>query len=280
MAISNFIPEVWSAALQEEFRQAVIFAGLTNRQFTGDAAVGNTVKITTAIPVEVKDYKEAGRTTSPDGISTTQIDLVIDQEKSFDFLIDDIDLRQAAGGLAPFAKGASFGLAEDADKWIAKQIYNATVAKDDSPGTAAVGSLADNGKAAWNVIRDLRKTLNQNHTPAGSRVLVINAEFEALLLGFDSKLTAVELAATTPSGMRDAFLGRVLGFNVYTSENLPVTAKAQALAFHTSAYGFVNQLTKTEAMRAEKSFSDRLRGLNVYGGVAVRPKAIASFTAN
>lgn len=274
MAIKNFIPTIWNAAMLEEFRQAAVAAALTNRAYEGDAASGNKVKITTEVPVAVKDYKANDRKTTPDAVSTTQVELVIDQEKNFDFLIDDIDRRQVAGSLDGFARGAALGLVEDADKWILKQIADSVEADNQKTAT----SLADNGKAAWNVIRDLRTILSKAHTPVGGRVLVVNAEFEALLLGHDSKLTAVELAAGTPNGMRDAHLGRVLGFDVFVSENLPVVNTPQVLAFHRSAYAFVNQITETEAMRADDTFADRLRGLNVYGGKLIHPKAVASFT--
>ena len=284
MSFQNFIPKIWNSVLLEEFRQKAIFAALTNSDYTGDAQVGNKVQITTALPVAIKDYQvtkgegenaKKVRETTPDEVETTSMDLLIDQEKVFDFLIDDIDKRQAAGSVATFARGAAWGLRDDADKWIAAQIVAGA-----AEAHQLTGNLTDNGKAVWNIVRDLRRKLNKAKVPTGDRVLVLNAEFEALILGFDSKLTAVELAAGSPNGLRDAYLGRVLGFEVYTSENLPETEKPQVAAFHKSAYAFVNQITKTEPMRAEKQFSDRLRGLNVYGGKTIRPEAIATFTAN
>lgn len=283
MAIKNFIPTVWNAALLTEFRQLAIAATLCNRSYEGDAVKGNSVKITTALPIAVKDYATGvvsdgsngtkPRTTAPDDVTTTQISLNIDQEKSFDFKIDDIDRHQAAGDLSEFARSAAYGLVEDADKWILAQIVAGA-----ATGNKLTGALADNGEAVWNVIRDLRKALAKTNTPNDSRVLIVNAEFEARLLGFHSKLTAVDMSGS-PAGLREAFLGRVLGFDVYTSENLPVTNKAMAVAFHKSAFGFVSQITNIEAMRDIDSFADRLRGLNVYGGVAVRPTAIATFMA-
>ncbi|MFW7414753.1 P22 phage major capsid protein family protein [Demequina sp. SO4-18] len=283
MAVTNFIPEIWNASILAEFQQSAVAAALTNSDYTGDATKGNTVKVTTRVPVEIKDYKTGvvmddqatpqpiPRTTAPDTVSTTQVDLLIDQEKSFDFLIDDIDRAQAAGSLETFSQSAASGLVEDADKFILAQLYAAN-----SPLTA---SAMTTPVQAWNKIRDLKKALDKAKVPQAQRVLAINAEYVSLLMDHESKITSVDTSGT-PAGLRDATLGRILGFTVYQSENLPNVAKPQAIAWHTSAYAFVSQVTETEAMRAERTFADRLRGLHVYGGKPVRSTAIAAFTAS
>ena len=281
MAITNFIPEIWNSEILWAFRESAIAANLVNRDYEGDARRGNTVKITTGVPITIKDYAAGvlpddptgtiARTTAPDAISTTQVDLLIDKEKSFDFLVDDIDRVQAAGSLGGFTVSAGEGLAEDADKAILAGLYAAT-----TPITAAAMGT---GKLAWDKIRDLRKALDKAKVPNSGRNLVINAEFAAVLLGDDSKLTSVDTSGS-PAGLRDAILGRILGFNVYQTENLPNVAKAQAIAFHKSAFAYVSQIAETEGMRHDDSFSDRIRGLHVYGLKAVRPTAIAAFTAS
>ena len=108
MAIENFIPTLWSAKMLVGFREKAIFAGLANREYEGEASSGNTVKITGVVDVAVKDYKAGAlpdgdggtlpRTTTPDEITDTTIDLLINQEKNFDFYVDDIDRAQAAAG--------------------------------------------------------------------------------------------------------------------------------------------------------------------------------------
>src|SRR5690606_6309958 len=125
MAIENFIPEIWNSQLLLDFQEQAVAANLVNRQYEGDARRGNTVKITTATRVTVSDYKDAGRTTTPSAVSDEGIDLLIDQEKSFDFYIDDIDRAQSAGSLEAYTRSASEALAEDADKFILSELYDA-----------------------------------------------------------------------------------------------------------------------------------------------------------
>lgn len=281
MAIDNFIPEIWNASILAEFQQSAVAAALTNSDYTGDATKGNTVKVTTRVPVTIKDYKTGvlldedddpiARTTAPDAVSITQVDLLIDQEKSFDFLIDDIDRAQAAGSLDTFSQSAASGLTEDADKFIFADLYAST--------TPIAASAVTTPEQAWNKIRDMKKALDKAKVPQSGRVLALNAEFVAPLLDHESKITSVDTSGS-PQGLREAVLGKILGFTVYQSENLPNVAKPQAIAWHTSAYAFVSQVTETEAMRAQNTFADRMRGLHVYGGKAVRPTAIAAFTAS
>jgi len=278
MAITNFIPEIWNAQLMTDFREQVIAANLVNREYEGDASRGNKVRINTAQAVAVKDYRAgtaAGpRTTTPDAVSTTSQDLLIDQERSFDFYVDDIDRAQAAGNMEAFTRSAAEGLAEDADKFLLA--LAASGADAANVVTETTTPLAD-GDAAFNVIRDMRKRLNKQKVPQSNRVLIVNAEFEAVLLDASSKLTNVDVSGS-PQGLRDAVLGRLLNFTIYTSENLPTVDDPMALAFYQPAIAYVSQIQETEALRGQDKFADRLRGLHVYGGKVVRPTAVAVYT--
>lgn len=272
MAINHFIPTIWSAQMLWDFRQQSLAAALADREYEGDAQKGNTVKITSGVPVAIKDYKAAGRTTTPEAISDTSQDLLINQEKAFDFYVDDIDRAQAAGSLESYSSDAAEGLAEDADTFLW-----ATAAAGALTANKLTGAAPTTGDAAFDVVNSLGRTLNRQKVPKGRRVLAINAEFEALLTSSSSKLTSVDTSGT-PAGLRDATVGRLLNFLVVSSENLPVTAAPYALAFYQPSLAFVSQITETEAMRAQDKFADRLRGLHVYGGKVIRPKGVATWS--
>lgn len=281
MATTNFIPKIWNAQLDWDYRQAAVAVNLTNREYEGDASKGNTVQVTSGVPVAIKDYKvgvlesapgvKIPRTTAADAISDTKVDLLIDQEKSFDFYVDDIDRAQAAGSLESYTGSAGLGLAEDADQFVLAMVSGAKA-------HIAASALTD-GDGAFTVLRNLRKALNKDKVPLAGRVVVINAEFEAILLSAASKLTAVDTSGS-PAALRDGTLGRILGFDVVTSENLPNVAKPQAVAWHRPAVAFVSQVTETEGLRAQDRFADRIRGLHVYGGKVTNLKGVAAWTAS
>lgn len=272
MAIDHAIPEIWSAKILTQFQEASIFAGLANREYEGEAKGGNTVHITGIEPIAIKDYKAAGRTTTADAVTDTGVDLLIDQEKSFDFYVDDIDAAQAKPNLmSAYTKSAADGLAEDTDKFLSALLI--------AQGTAATAVTAPtDAKSAWAAIAAIKKMMVKAKVPASQRVVVMNAEFASFLDESDSKLMKANESATT-AGLRDASYGKLLTFDTYGSENLPETSKPQIVGWHKSALAYASQIEKTEPMRAQNKFADRLRGLHVYGGKVIRPNAVFHWTA-
>lgn len=268
MAITNFIPELWEGMLLRRWETVKVFPALLDRHYEGIATKGNTVKITGVVKPAVKDYKANNRTTSADAITDTSVDLLIDQEKNFDFYVDDIDRVQAAGSLADYTNAAADALADDADQFIADMLI--------ADGDVLPYSTVDTGDKAFNVMLAARAKLNTNNAPTTGRVAVVNAAFEALLLGADSKLTSADVSGTS-EGLRNATVGRLLNFQVITSNNLPETTSPQAVFFVREAAAFVSQIDKVEGLRAENKFADRVRGLHVYGGKVVRPEGVLVF---
>ncbi|SDT83759.1 hypothetical protein [Gordonia westfalica] len=122
MAITHFIPELWAANITQAWDAEKVFAALLDRQYEGVATKGNTVHIPGVVAPAIKDYKANNRTTSADAITDTGVDLLIDQEKNFDFKVDDIDAAQSAGSLAPYTDAAGKALVDDADKFIATML--------------------------------------------------------------------------------------------------------------------------------------------------------------
>lgn len=271
MAATNFIPVLWSDYILERYLATNVFGALFDRKYEGEATKGNTIKIPGVVAPTVKDYKAAGRTTSADDISSTEVELRIDQEKSIDFFVDDIDNAQANHDLLPlYTEAAGDSLATDADKFLANLLVaDASVL----PWTANPTT----GDGAFNIFRDARKALNKANVPDdGMRVAVVNAELEGLLNGADSKLTSFDTSGDT-EGLRNATLGKLLRFRVLTSNNLPESDSPQGVFFHLRAAAFVSQITELEGMRAQTKFADRVRGLHVYGAKVIKPEGVVVF---
>lgn len=271
MAVTNFIPEIWSAYILERYIARNVFGALLDRKYEGEARSGNTIHIPGVVAPAVKDYKANSRQTTADAVSDTGVDLLINQEKNIDFIVDDIDAAQADRELLPlYTDAAGDSLATDADQFIANLLVaNATAMPWASNPTT--------GDAAFNVILSARKSLQKANVPDdGMRVAVVNSEFEALLLGADSKLTSFDTSGDS-DGLRNATVGKLLGFRVVTSNNLPESDSPQAVFFHQRAAAFVSQIEEMEGMRAQNSFADRVRGLHVYGGKVIKPAGVLAF---
>lgn len=280
MTLTHFIPELWSASILENFRRDTVLVGMANREYEKAFTAGSKIHIPGIVDVKVKDYKTGAvtasggtkvpRTTVPDAVESTGIEITIDQEKSFDFLVDDIDAAQANQSLDAYTKSAAAALVEDAETFLTAMLT--------SQGTAVTGiANPTNWETAYAAILKLRGKLSAEKVPAMDRVLLINAAFEEFLLSDGSKLTSFDKSNMT-DGLREATIGRLLGFDVVTSPWLDNT-KPMAVAFHTPSVAYVSQVEKTESMRAEQTFADRVRGLHVYGGAVLRPKAIQVFKA-
>lgn len=280
MTLTHFIPELWSASILENFRRDTVLVGMANREYEKAFTAGSKIHIPGIVDVKVKDYKTGAvtasggtkvpRTTVPDAVESTGIEITIDQEKSFDFLVDDIDAAQANQSLDAYTKSAAAALVEDAETFLTAMLT--------SKGTAVTGiANPTDWASAYAAILKLRGKLSAEKVPAMDRVLLINAAFEEFLLSDGSKLTSFDKSNMT-DGLREATIGRLLGFDVVTSPWLDNT-KPMAVAFHKPSVAYVSQVEKTESMRAEQTFADRVRGLHVYGGAVLHPKAIQVFKA-
>ena len=108
MAITHFIPEVWSATLLSVLERSLVYAGApcVNRNYEGDiAAYGDTVHIVSIADPTIVDYaKDTDLTVEV--LTDSDQQLVIDQAKAFAFEIDDIAERERAD--APHTPGRGF----------------------------------------------------------------------------------------------------------------------------------------------------------------------------
>jgi P22 coat protein - gene protein 5 len=280
MAITNFLPELWSASMLELWVAQNVFPSLVNREYEGLATKGNTVHITGVVIPQVTDYYANNRQTSPQAITDTGIDLFIDQAKATDFLVDDIDRAQAAGSLTPYTDAAAYAMVADTDVFIANMLVaqgTPLSAGNTADVTDAVGSLTPDD--AFNLLKDARKQLNKANVPPDNRVAVVNAEFEGLLLGAASKITTFFQSDDT-DGLRNATIGQLLAMRIVVSNHLPAINTPQFVAFNMRGAAFVSQIDQVEAMRDVNSFSDRVRALHVYGGLVVRPEGVVIYNPN
>lgn len=268
MAITNFIPEIWSARVAEALQDTAVLATLFTSEYEGDASKGNQVHITGVIPPTVNNYATGAggnpRTTVAQDVTDDGDTILINQEKSFDFHVDDIDRVQAAGSFEAWTTAAGRALGEDADTYIGAQAVTGGI-NQTLEVEASVGGVVNTPARAWNCVRDLRKHMNKAKVPMSERYLTMNAEFEALFLENDAKLMSVDTSGV-PDGLREAILGRILGFTLVVSNQLAENDAPHCFAAWRPALAYVSQIDTVEAMRSTTKFADRVRGLHVYGG--------------
>jgi len=280
MAITNFIPEVWSAALLKALRDRLTYAqaGVINRNYEGEIArAGDTVHITSFVDPAVRDYTKNGTITWDLLTDATQA-LVVDQADYFAFKVDDIDKRQALPGFVEESTvGASFNLAAVADDYVAGLMKSGAHADNKLDPKV----LTEPGEA-YSLLVELRTKLTRSNTPDDGRFAVVPPELYALLLQ-DDRFIRNDAAGTT-AGLRNGSVGRAAGFEVIESNRVPATGVTgppadttyTVIAGHSMATTFAEQIASTEALRLENTFGDGVRGLHLYGAKVVRPKQLAT----
>jgi hypothetical protein len=280
MAVSNFIPEIWSAQLLTSLKKSLVYAGpgIVNRNYEGEIAnAGDTVRITSISRPTVASYVKDSTTITPETLTDADRALLIDQAKYFAFEVDDVDMRQSANGgalLSEAADEAGYALADTADQYVAG-LYTGVDAGN-AISTTAITSAA----LAVTGLINLKIKLDVANVPTQGRYVVVPSWYHGLLLGSD--LFVRVDASGSSEALRNGVVGRAFGFDVMMSNNaINVTGDDYiVMAGYPGAISFAEQIVKVEAYRPESAFSDAMKGLHLYGAKLVRPTGIATLTAS
>lgn len=278
MAVTNFIPQLWSARLLAHLDKAHVYANLVNRDYEGDiSAYGDTVKIQQIGDITVGDYVKNTDITDPEALAGTTQSLVIDQGKFFNFQIDDVDNAQTNPKLMDEAMmRAAYALADTTDKFVASKYTDVPVSNQIGNDTTPIVLTADN---VYDEFVALAQALDEANVPRIGRWTVTAPWVYAMLLKNDLFVHATQKG---DSVVATGEVGSVAGFTVYVSNNVPNTAgaKYKILAGTAAGISYAEQVVKTEAYRMEKRFADAVKGLHVYGGKTVQPNCLACLTAS
>jgi hypothetical protein len=277
MAITTFIPTIWEARLLAALHKSLVFASpnVVNRQYEGVIRQrGDTVKINSVGAPTIKTYVNGTAIDAPEALTTTDLDLVIDQAKYFNFHITDVDRVQAAGGFDDALRESAYGLRDVADQYVAAQLLAGTDAGNllGSSGTPKTIATASD---AYDYLVDLGVLLDEANVPAEFRYAVIPPWYHGLLRKDDRFVGSGADAAD--QRLATGLIGDVAGMPVYRSNNCVTGATYYVVqAGSVLAQSYADQIVKVEAYRPEGHFSDALKGLHVYGTTTVRPTALAA----
>lgn len=298
VSVLNFKPTVWSKVILAALKKSLVFgsSALTNDDYEGEiSGPGNSVRITQFGDPTISAYTP-GSPIAYQALQDSAQDLLIDQAFSFSFEIDDVDRRQAAGDMQAYLEDrAAYALANVADQFIAG-LYTGCASANQlnqslsssanyllpQPFSSATSHPAD---FYTQVLIPLGVLLDQANIPKNNRYCVMPPWAEALVrqtLGF---VAVTDMQGDPSQVFTTGMIGRVAGFDIYTSNNCVEfdttysTNGAQGAyvvqAGHPMAITYAEQITQTEALRLQTTFADAVRGLHVYGAKLVRPDAIA-----
>jgi len=265
MAITTFIPQVWSALLNENLRKNLVFGALCNRNYEGDIAqFGDTVHINNLADITVRPYTPNADIEEPEQLSGEDTTLAIDHGVYYNFYINDVDKAQANADLMTAAmRGAAQKIAEDTEAYIIQKIL-------EGAGTKTSGAIPTGG--VYELIVMLKMALDEKNVPRSGRALVVPPAVEAELL-LDQRFVTGN-GAMSDARLADGAVARAAGFDIYISNDL--TDKLIALT--PEGVTFANQITHIEAYRREKGFDDGVKGLSLCGAKVIIPDCVMVHT--
>jgi hypothetical protein len=294
----NFIPEIWSGKLIENFYDATVLAAIANTDYEGEIkSHGDAVNIRTTPDITIRDYVK-GQVLTVENPDKPKIQLLIDKGEYFACVEDDIDKVQSdIKMMDQWSKDASEKMKIKIDTRVLPYIVttvdplNAGNAAGRISGDIDLGSNGTpltvdkdgtSGTSITDYIVDLGTVLDEANVPESERFLVLPAKAIALIK--KSELKDASLAGDGTSIMRNGRVGMVDRFEIFMSHNLlndrsaPIggTGGFNIIAGHKKGMTFASQMTEMETLRAQTTFGDIVRGLQVYGYKTVKPEALAT----
>ena len=282
MSLNNFIPTVWSGMILAALMKSHVFAspGIINRDYEGEiTGKGDSVKINSIGDVTVKDYTKSSDIDAPETLDDASQILVIDQQKYFNFAIDDVDkTQQTPKVMSEATSRAAYSLKDSQDAYLAglyTDIASANfIGSDGSPTVLSTAALAYENLVALSVL------LDESDIPSDGRFAVIPPWMEGLMLK-DERFVSFGTTGNADT-LANGQIGRAAGFTLYKSNNISNIsgAKYKVIAGHSMGWSLAEQIVQVEGFRPERRFGDAIKGLHVYGAKVVRPTALACLVAS
>ena len=280
LAAGSFIPQIYSAKLQDKFYAASVVPAIANHNWEGEImAFGDTVNIRKVPTISINDYSVNNSIAYQD-VSDEMISLHINKAKYYAFKVDYIDDYQSDIALIDtITQDASMQMAVTVDKAVLQSVYA------DAATTITAGALSSLTTDTYiRPLLEAGQALDEKNVPRdGKRWAVITPEYARYL-----KLSDLKQVLTTgddESPLRNGFVGSIDGMNIYVSTNLEnavgsiSSATSKMLVGHESALTFASQFIKHEMLPLQNTFGYGIKGLQVFGFKTVKPESLVLLTA-
>ena len=270
MAYENFIPSVWSEAINRGLERECVFVQDCNRQYEGDVSkMGDSVHILGVGKPTIKTLERAnasGEIDAAEEVSDSSVILNINQIRYFNYKVGDIDKAQAVGGLMDaLSEETAEGISNEMDKFVANMATEATKLYTEDKVVTKDNVL--------DILDDAIEALQDKDVNISSGVsITISPKFYKLF-----KRAYIEKDTDNSEFLKNGVVARYGAVTIRMSKNVARTGDTDNMMIRTKrAIAFVNPLTHTEAYRPEKSFADAVKGFALFDGKVVRPAEIVN----
>ena len=247
MAYENFIPSVWSEAINRGLERACVFLQDCNRQYEGDVSeMGDSVHILGVGKPSIKTLNRenaSGEIDAAEEVADSSVILNVNQIRYFNY---------------------KEGIANAMDKFVADLAKEATPLYDTAK-TVTKDNVLD-------IIDDAIERLQEQDVNISNGVsITISPKFYKLF-----KKAYISADTDNSEFMKKGMVTRYGSVLIRMSNNVAKESDgSESIMIRTKrAIAFVNPLTHTEAYRPENSFADAVKGFVLFDGKIVRPEEI------
>ena len=269
MSYQNFIPTIWNETINHELERKHVFVEDTNRQYEGDVQkAGDTVRILGVGKPTIKTAltKDGSITLNPpEVVGDSSVSLLIDHVAYFNYKVDDIDKRQAVGGVMDaLSQETSEALAQEEDCAVSGLSTAIEAVKDDPTGT----EITTNNILSY-IDGGLEKLYENDVTPDTKITMTVPPWFYMIL-----KQAYIKLDTDNSDMLENGRVGKYGNVIVRMSNNVVKDASNYSLIQLKTqrAIAYAKPMTHTEPYRPENGFSDAVKGFILFGTRIVRPK--------
>ena len=268
MAYTNFKQTIWSKQIQLDLAKLMVFREICNTKFQGEAGRGKIVKIVGISKPTVKNYIPGTAIDEAETPADTSMELLINQYKYTNFLVDDVDAAQAHTDIMKsLMSGSADKHAEVADSYSSGLVKEAKNVKTKTIATP------EEAKAA---IDEAFVALWEEGVKTGKDTyIVVSPWFYSL---FKNSLT--EVLTNNVEMVERGIFGMYNGAYVKMSNNLAKDGDADCIAVMTKdAIAYADGIEEVEAYRPQNSFSDAVKVLHTFGAKVVRKEQLVCIKA-
>lgn len=263
MAYEKFKPAIWSQYIQRELEKKCKLVEDCWKKFEGEVKHGKTVNIQGIGEVSIGNYTGAP-IGAPQTVEDKQTQLIIDQAKFFNFMVDDVDRAQSNPGLMEsIMQEATYRLA------LASDSHVASLAKDSVQHSESL-DLKTTKKAKEAIDAGLLVLRNNDVAIEDEVVITLTPMVYQLL-----RDELVEYKTNNDELIKKGIVGMYDNCVVKMSTNMYNDGADDYCMIRTKkAIAFAQQIDEVEAYRPDQLFSDAVKGLSVFGAKIVRPKEL------
>ncbi len=270
MAISESLVTTWAPSILEVLQKNLVYSRLFNSDYEGEAAGGQSVRITAVSDVTINSHTRNTPITW-EALTDSVQGLDIDQESYFAFMLDSLDKAQTkADFLGAATRNAIYGVKDEIDQYLVGLLAAAATITT-SLGTS-VTPLEINSANIGTTLTYIARLLDESDVPREKRAIVVPP-----FVGEDLVNANIADETNQDAISKNGQVATYAGLSVLVSNNVPNTAgeKYQVVAGSDIGATFALAVDEVEAMRLQDYIADGVRGIVAYGGKVTRPGAIA-----